>query len=149
MMKIADKHYKLTQSKNIVFKENKSKISFLNKNYKPCYRVQVDGGVISDRTTAKCDNLLVVSYFPEPDIDKREQEHFVELKGTDVAHALNQLVDTVPKLRCDDKKVKRCAYVVCKNVAPAIKTKIQNAKLLLKKKDNCELHIGEHLEPKL
>ena len=98
-MKIEAKDYKQTTETIPTFTENKRTMRFKNNSKKTCFKVQVDGGVISQTAKRpKCDNLLVVG---KPviviknevektlyDIDSREQEHFVELKGTDVSHGL-------------------------------------------------------------
>ena len=72
--------------------------------------------------------------------DERE-EHYVELKGSDVPHAIDQLRQTIIKLgEYDDK---RRSYVVCTKVAPKISTLIQRAKAEFRKKYNSDLQIKE------
>ena len=49
-------------------------------------------------------------------------ERFVELKGSDVSHAIEQLRTTIQKIGGHDGI--RYAYIVCTKVAPNINTKI-------------------------
>jgi len=90
-------------------------------------RVQVDGCAIVDGV--KCDNMLC-SY------DEHE-EYFVELKGSDIAHAIDQLRTTIIRLGEFDEN--RHAYVVCTKVAPQLTTLIQKAKIEFRRKFKSEL----------
>lgn len=84
-------------------------------------------------TGLRCDNMLTSG-------DER-CEYFVELKGTDVKHAIEQLRVSIQTLGefTDD----RSAYVVPTNVAPALTTTIQRAKRDFRTKLQAELIIKE------
>ena len=101
---------------NIVFEQNRRRVCFYNPNRQICKCVQVDGCAITEGI--RCDNMLTSH-------DER-CEYFVELKGTDVKHAIEQLRVSIQTLGefTDD----RSAYVVSTNVAPALTTTIQRAK---------------------
>lgn len=115
-----------TKDSNIKFEEKGSKIVFENKSNKTCIKVNVDGGVIAKNTELRrCDNLLVV-----------KQEllfSFVELKGKDIGHAIEQLEASLknPVLNptCAQKKK---AYAVGKNQIPLTSPFVQNKQKMFK-----------------
>ena len=77
-------------------------------------KVDVDGCTITGKAI-RCDKLLLSS--------DEHQEYYVELKGTDVKHAISQIEETIKKLgEFDDC---RRAYIISTNVAPAFTTYIQ------------------------
>ena len=131
MKNVPDICAKETTDSVIKFQEQRSIIRFLNDkrlNYK---KIQVDGCALHEGL--KCDKMLCSA-------DERE-EHYVELKGSDVLHAIDQLRQTIIKLgEYDDK---RRSYVVCTKVAPKISTLIQRAKAEFRKKYNSDLQIKE------
>lgn len=115
----------------IRFHENRSVIRFRNPDRHLYKRVQVDGCAIHEGE--KCDNLLCSA-------DERE-ERYVELKGSDVPHAIDQLRATIIQLgEFDDN---RHSYVVCTKVAPIITTAIQKAKLEFHRRFNSDLIVKE------
>ena len=116
---------------NIVFEQNRRRVCFYNPNRQICKCVQVDGCAITEGI--RCDNMLTSH-------DER-CEYFVELKGTDVKHAIEQLRVSIQTLGefTDD----RSAYVVSTNVAPALTTTIQRAKRDFRTKHQSELIIEE------
>lgn len=133
MRNVAEVCIQPTKDSKIKFEENKRKIIFLNPDRKDYKRVQVDGCAIDDKVTLRCDKLLVSA-------DEHE-ERYVELKGTDVMHAIDQLESTIVRLgEFDDN---RHAYVISTNVAPAYTTKIQQKVLQFKRKYNSELVVKE------
>lgn len=115
----------------IVFKENNRKIIFLNPQRLPYERVDVDGCTINEGV--RCDKLLLSA-------DERE-ERYVELKGTDVMHAIDQLEETIKRL--GEYTDNRHAYVISTNVAPAINTKRQAKIKYFKERYCAELKIQE------
>lgn len=121
----------LTTDSQIKLEELKKKIIFLNPNRLEYKKVQVDGCTLKDGI--KCDKLLLSA-------DEHE-ERYVELKGTDVMHAIDQLEHTIVMLgEFDDN---RHAYVICTNVAPAFTSQIQKKQLLFKKQYKSELVVKE------
>lgn len=115
----------------IKFEEFNRKIIFLNPNKELYQKVQVDGCTIIDGV--KCDKLLLSA-------DEHE-ERYVELKGTDVMHAIDQLEATI--LRLGEFEDNRHSYVICTNVAPAYTTQIQKKQMLFKKRYKSELVVRE------
>lgn len=121
----------ITSDKNIKFEENRRKIVFTNRDARSYKKVQVDGCAIVQGE--RCDNLLTSA-------DENE-ERFVELKGTDVLHAIHQLERTIQMI--GEYEDNRHAYVICTNVAPAYTTQIQKKKILFKQKYKSELVLKE------
>ena len=111
----------------IRFEENRSVIRFLNQERRTYKSVQVDGCAITQGL--KCDNLLT---------NKDEtKERFVELKGSDIPHGLNQLRDSMQKL--GEFPEERKAYLIFTACSPAFSTRLQLAKKEFKKQYNAEL----------
>ena len=75
----------------------------------------------------KCDNLL-----KEGKRDEEGPEYYVELKGEDVGHALEQIKQTIHTIHNDHSPM--MAFIICTNVSPSLSTKIQQFKSQLKKK---------------
>jgi len=69
--------------------EQKSKVIFHNPNQHEVQEITVDGCVVTEGE--RCDYLLLV--------DDADVSVFVELKGSDVKHALEQLEETHKQLR--------------------------------------------------
>jgi len=102
-----------TNSKMIVFRENKSEFRIENKAQRQVEKHQVDGCLISNGI--KCDWLLIDS--------ETRKEAYIELKGSDVEHAINQIVASAKSLSKTpaDKKL---GYVICTK-SPLNSTEIQ------------------------
>ena len=115
----------------IVLKENKSKINFLNPNQDKILTIKVDGCVISDNETLRCDYALMPS---------DEVEIYVELKGSDIVHAVEQIKSTIRLLSDNPQKIKKLCFVVSTSV-PAYTTTIQKLKLQFKNNFNASFYI--------
>lgn len=127
-----------TTDSHIKFEENRRKIIFLNPDRRTYKKVQVDGCTIKDGI--KCDKLLLS--------DDEHEERYVELKGTDVMHAIDQLETTIVRLGEFDGN--RHSYVISTNVAPAYTTKIQKKQVYFKNKYKSELVVkGRQLDVSL
>ncbi|HEY3369960.1 MAG TPA: hypothetical protein VGK10_03875 [Prolixibacteraceae bacterium] len=113
--------------KRIVLSENQSKITFLNPAQKEIERVTVDGCAL--KNGMKCDFLL---------IEDGGAEHFVELKGCDIDHAIDQLVTTIKILSKCSRTYIKFAYIVSSR-CPLSTTKIQGLQLRFKKDFNSKL----------
>lgn len=120
-----------TSDSNIKFEENRRKITFRNPSRLNYQRVDVDGCTIKDGI--RCDKLLLS--------EDEHEERYVELKGVDVPHAIEQLEATIQKL--GEYTDNRHSYVICTNVAPAYNTTVQIKKALFKSKYKSELEIRE------
>lgn len=119
-----------TDSK-IVLKENRSKITFLNPKQDSILIIKVDGCAIKDTETLKCDFALVPS---------QEVEVYVELKGSDIFHAVEQIESTIKWISEDPKKIRKLCFVVSTRV-PKQTTSIQQLQSQFKKKFNASFRI--------
>lgn len=133
MRNVADVCVQLSTDSRIKFEENKRKIIFLNPERRTYKKVQVDGCAINDKAM-RCDKLLVS--------DCEHEERYVELKGTDVMHAIDQLEATIQRIGEFDNN--RHSYVISTNVYK--KTLISKLALLILEKfsinllsENCTL----------
>lgn len=117
--------------KKIVLQENKSKITFLNPNQDQILTIQVDGCVISDNETLRCDYALMPS---------DEIEIYVELKGSDIVHAVEQLESTIRLLSDNPKKIKKLCFVVSTRV-PKQTPSIQQLQIQFKNKFNASFRV--------
>jgi len=115
-----------TNDRIIVFKENRSKLSLLNKNKISTTKVIVDGCEIT--SGLRCDFLLLT----------QEIEYFIELKGHNIEHAIKQLVATINKLSVNPKKQKKISFIICTR-SPMSSPAIQNLRVKFKKNFSSDL----------
>lgn len=107
----------LHKKKIFKLKENKSEIIFKNPQRKEIEEVIVDGWVIV--TWIRCDYML---------IEDSWSEHFIELKGSNIPHAIKQLVATFKKLSVCYKTHPKKSYI-SSTKCPLASTEIQNEKI--------------------
>lgn len=88
--------------RQIILEENRCSITFVNNSRKEIRIIEVDGCVITEGR--RCDYLLVP---PE------KTEYYVELKGKNVKHAVEQIEATIAELSADKRKHPKYAFVVC------------------------------------
>lgn len=93
--------------KNISISENRKKYLLHNNlsNYIAVFHV--DGAMVQDNDKIKCDNLLIDA--------TGMKAIFVELKGTDLAHALQQINQTIDMMRDDISDCTKYARIVTSN----------------------------------
>ena len=113
--------------KLLVVKERKSKCIFSNPNQHLLTKITVDGCQITEGV--KCDYLI---------LDHCQNEYFVELKGKDLPHAVEQLEASIQQLSNKSSNIKRQAIIVSSRNPPS-DTTVQRAKKEFKKKYNVEL----------
>ncbi|CAD5965166.1 hypothetical protein PCC9214_03445 [Planktothrix tepida] len=117
-----------------LFQENKSKFVIENPNqFKVCV-VQVDGCAIKE---GRCCDYLVIP--DELDIKKR-LEIYIELKGSKILHAIEQLEATIKQLSDDPAKQEKVCIIISTQ-CPLATTEIQNFKRDFKKKYNAKLEV--------
>lgn len=104
----------------IVFAEKGRTMRFKNPQRLAVTTVQVDSCEI--REGLRCDNML---------IEASNTEHFVELKGSDVAHACQQILATIKQL--GSTTAPKHAWIVSSRV-PQDDSVLQKAKLELRRK---------------
>ncbi len=129
-MKIKKKCEEILNISRIVCEENKRKITFINSLKKDITRVKVDGCQIIDGL--KCDFLIKYN----------DNEHFIELKGSDVKHAIKQLTRTIKELG-QNKCKKRTSYVICSR-SPLSSPEIQNRRIKFRKNLKSDLIVQKN-----
>ena len=105
-----------------VAKEKKKEFRIENKSHKTICRVQVDGCLIDDRSTKRCDFLFKIC--------ETERYVLVELKGSNVEDAFPQLINTHRYLREKlNITTEQCeAVIVSTRVPSAANRKVQQLK---------------------
>lgn len=115
----------------IVLQENKSKITFLNPSRNKILLIKIDNCVINDNITPRCDYAIIPFY---------EVEIYIELKGSDISHAIKQ-IESTNLLSDNPQKIKKLCFVVSTRV-PKQTTSVQQLQSHLKKKKfNASLRI--------
>lgn len=79
------------RQKRIVSKEKRSSHTAVNKNGQLVRQYLIDGDVIKDKHVIKCDYLVLN--------DEKKAAYFIELKGSKVVHAIEQIEETAKRLR--------------------------------------------------
>jgi hypothetical protein len=125
MIAIPDKCEVDTEGLEVVFEEKHRKMIYHNPKKKKCRKIQVDGCVITEGL--RCDKLLLYG-----DNNESSVESYVELKGEDVSHAIDQILTTIPQIHKKDNKVQ--AFIVPTNYSPNSSGKKQKMIQELKKK---------------
>ncbi|MBS6240565.1 MAG: hypothetical protein KH897_19885 [Bacteroides sp.] len=115
-----------TTDKILVLEENKRKCIFSNPESQVLIKIIVDGCQITEGT--RCDFLV---------LDQQKNEYFVELKGKDIPHAIEQLEATIKQLSSSAGLQKTAIIVSSRH--PSNDTSIQRAKVLFKKKYKVDL----------
>ena len=128
---------KTRSDSRIVLREMRSVICFLNPSRKEIREVRIDGCVIRDGL--RCDYLLIVD----------STEHYVELKGSDVDHAVKQIETTIRRISADATRLAKHSYIVSSR-CPALSPQIQVWKSRFKKEFNSSFQIkNRYMEQKL
>ena len=115
-----------TTDKILVLEENKRKCIFSNPENLNLIKIIVDGCQITEGT--RCGFLV---------LDQQKNEYFVELKGKDIPHAIEQLEATIKQLS-SSASLRKTAIIVSSR-HPSNDTSIQRAKALFKKKYKVDL----------
>lgn len=97
-------------------------------NGKESVLYQVDGNIVT--TGDKCDKLVLVKLSSQPE---QWAEIFVELKGSDVGHALTQLIETIkrPIFKHQSNVIKRARIVATSFPANKSNPDIERKKITL------------------
>ncbi|MDC9622830.1 hypothetical protein PSI22_14575 [Xenorhabdus sp. XENO-7] len=127
---IINSPYCNTKNGHISLSENRSNIIIFNKERLNLYEIKIDDGYINNRLEKKCDYLVIREH------DKKEI--YIELKGSDVKRAMEQIYNTVELLNLNPLDNKK-AFIIATRV-PKIdsSTQIQMKKF---KKNRIDLDI--------
>ncbi|MCH4895959.1 hypothetical protein E0494_04515 [Marinilabiliaceae bacterium JC040] len=136
-MKINDNCKEISNNKILKLNENKSTLYV--DNAKGIVKIKVDGCAINDNNILKCDYLLHI--LDESDNKKVIKEIFIELKGKNIPHAIEQIKNTIEILSTDKKKCPKLSFVIATKVKPSFTSIIQKNKIFFKKNYNSSLNI--------
>ena len=128
----------LTQHKNIPVSENKRVFRVINQFKKYVNKVTVDGCYMTNG--AKCDYLFEI-------LEKEQIQNvfYVELKGSDIPHAIEQLEATIYHCKSSHKEYKKESYVVASKVPKAgVSSQVLKKKFLAK--NNIQLFIDTNIK---
>ncbi len=117
----------MTRDTKIVLSENKSKMYFINSQRRTIQKITVEGCAIT--IGLRCDYLVICN---------RNIEHFVELKGSDVKHAIEQIEASIKKLSKSPTQKDKWSFVIYFH-CPLTTTTVQKYKKIFKKKYNSSL----------
>ncbi len=102
----------ITNDVKIVLEEKRSKITFINNLTRYIHKIKIDDCVIKEGP--RCDYLL---------IDNADTYYWVELKGADVKHAIEQLKASMIKF--GNKTNQSYSFIISTKVNPSLSTTIQ------------------------
>lgn len=118
-----------SNNKFFVFSEQRSQLTLKNKDEVKSTKIHVDGCEIDD-DGIRCDYLHLA----------KEIEIYIELKGQDLLHAMNQIQRTIKILGSKKKGQVRVCYIICTR-SPLATTEIQHYGRYFKAKYNSKLVI--------
>lgn len=124
-MQISPSCISIREDKVISLKEKRSTFRFLNPDQKKVKCILVDGCALT--MGDRCDHLLV---------DENGVEHFIELKGCDIMHAVKQLESSIKQLSTN--KGRNYSFIVSTR-SPLTGPDIQIFKKKFKQRYNSEL----------
>lgn len=117
-----------SKNKLFTFEEQRSKLTLQNKDEVESTKIHVDGCEIT--TGIRCDYLHLA----------KNIEMYIELKGQDINHAMEQIKSTITALSDNAKTQEKRCYIICTRV-PLTSATIQIFKLKFKRDYNAELII--------
>lgn len=115
-------------------KQNQSEFIIENPNHFKFYIVQVDDCAIKEGL--RCDYLV----FPDSKDIKKTLEIYIELKGSDILHAIKQLEATIQQLSDNPAKQEKVCVIISTR-CPQTTTEIQKFKVKFKKTYNAKLEV--------
>jgi len=120
-----------TTSKNkiFIFSEKRSHLTLKNADAVKSTKILIDGCEIND-DGIRCDYLHLA----------KDIEMYIELKGQDLVHAMNQIKRTIGLLGAQEKTQKRICYIICTR-CPITSTQIQIYDRQFRSKFNSKLII--------
>lgn len=119
----------ISNQKLFVYQEMRSKLTLENVDSIESTSIKVDGCEIND-DSIRCDFMHLAKGI----------EFYIELKGQDLEHALEQIKSTILRLSSNIVKGNKVSYIICTR-SPMTSSEIQNYKLEFRKKFNSKLEI--------
>jgi hypothetical protein len=112
-------------NKLVVFEETRSKLIIENIDKVEATKVTVDDCEIKEGV--RCDFMYII----------KDSEIYIELKGQDIKHAIEQLEATIKKLSTNPKTKKKKSFVICTR-SPLSSASIQNVRVKFRKNYNSD-----------
>ncbi len=105
--------------KKIVFREKKSKVTFLNPKEQDVKKVNVDGDFIKDKER-KCSGCFLKIQGKKCDglLQHDKTNYYIELKGSDIKYAIGQIINAHKKLNARFNNL-TCRAIIVGTKAPA------------------------------
>lgn len=95
------------REKELVFEQKKKKYCGFNNTQKEVLGIHVDGGLIKGAKTSKCDAAIFVN---------KDICYLIELKGSDLVTACNQISETLDFFNKNYKVEKIVGRIVCSKI---------------------------------
>ncbi len=130
-MKFKDKCIEKLVGKAIVCEEKKRKIIFYNPNRWEFLKIKVDDCQIKEGI--RCDCLVIY----------KDVENFIELKGSDIRHAVKQIEQSIKILGSKNCNTRKSFIVSSRN--PLSSTEIQGYQIRFKRKYKSDLIIKNNI----
>lgn len=129
----------LSKKKVISFQDKGShrKMIFRNPSELEILEVHIDNCIIKGERI-RCDFMLYIE-----EKNDKFRENYIEIKGSDIEHAVNQITSTIDYLIENHKTRKntsRAGYIICSKY-PSADTSSQSHKIKMRKKYNLDLTI--------
>lgn len=115
--------------RRIPLAEKRCNMFFINPKGLKVRRILVDGCAITDGP--RCDWLIIT---------RDAVEHYVELKASDVKHALAQIEETIKRISADARCCHKRAFIISLR-CPLAGTDLQNKQKYFKKEYNTVLRV--------
>jgi hypothetical protein len=132
-------------------KENKSSFEFKYPKSWQANLIKVDGGLITDNTTTRCD-YIITAQAPTKEASELLSHTiiYIELKGCDLMKAIAQLESSIKIFRGEYNRYEnKHARAVCSHIVPFITSAAQVATVRFKKTYNVQLkwhsQRGQHI----
>lgn len=109
----------------VIFEEARSKLIIENKDEVNATKVTVDDCEITEGI--RCDYMYLI----------KDTEIYIELKGQDIKHAIDQLETTIKKLSSNIKTQQKKSFIICAR-SPLNSASIQNVRVKFRKRYNCD-----------
>lgn len=108
----------ITTNRSIVFSAHRKRIEFVNAHNRAVRKIVLDDENLPIHFGLRCDGVLV------GDKHMNQHEYYIELKGSNVRHAICQLANTLERLSREPRTHNKSCYAICSRV-PRAETDIQ------------------------
>lgn len=120
---------------NLSISEKRSRLLIENNSH-TLHAIKIDGGILNSSTTKKCDYLVIKSNKINT-LD--EKLLFIELKGSDIKMAIEQISETIKQL--DTGNIPSQGVIIAAKRVPKEDSSTQRLRLEARKKHNINFYI--------